>query len=169
MRVVGAILGVAALSTFGTIGTTPAARASTFGFELNGTYSVLSNGERAKSNDSYHNEAVVRSTWRITSSCSNSAACTGQVTSDQGWAATLEYRDSTWMVRRELANWAPCETGGAATGRQVLLFYGVDDNGLNTGNVDVLAGTESTTTDSGSCGKNLPLKIVIPMRLQRIA
>jgi hypothetical protein len=168
MRVVVAILGAVALSTLGTIAATPAAHASTFGFELNGTYSFLSNGEWAKSNDSYHNEAVVRSTWQISSSCSSSAACTGQVTSDQGWTAPLVYRDSTWVVRRELVNWAPCETGGAATGHQVLLFYGVDDNGLNTGSTDLLAGTDSTTTDGGSCGKNLPLKIVIPIRLQRI-
>jgi hypothetical protein len=168
MRVVGAILGAAALSTLGTICTAPTAHASTFGFELNGTYSFLSNGEWAKSNDTYRNEAVVRSTWQISSSCSSSAACTGQVTSDQGWTAPLEYRDSTWMVRRELTNWAPCETGGAAAGHQLFLFYGVDDSGLNTGSVDLLAGTDSTGTDSGACGKNLPLKIVIPIRLQRI-
>jgi hypothetical protein len=168
MRVVGAILGAVALSALAMIGTPPAAHASTYGFELNGTYSFLSNGEWAKSNDSFHNEPVVRATWKISSSCSSTAACTGQVTSDQGWMAPLEYRDSTWRVSRELTNWAPCETGGAATGHQLLLFYGVDDDGRNTGNVDLLAGSDSTITDSGSCGKNLPLKIVIPIRLQRL-
>jgi hypothetical protein len=165
MRVVGAILGAAVLST---LGTPSPAHASTYGVELNGTYSFLSNGEWAKRNETFHDEPVVRSTWRISSSCSSSAACTGQVTSDQGWTAPLEYRDFSWMVSRELANWAPCETGGAATGHQLFLFYGVDDNGLNTGNVDLLAGSDSSETDSGACGKNLPLKIVIPIRLQRI-
>jgi hypothetical protein len=168
MRVVGAILGAVALSTLVMVGTAPVSHATTYGFELNGTYSFLSNGEWAKSNDSYHNEPVVRATWKISSACSSTADCTGQVTSDQGWTASLEYRDSTWRVKRELANWAPCETGGAATGHQLFLFYGVDDTGLETGSVDLLAGSDSTTTDSGSCGKSLPLKIVIPIRLQRI-
>jgi hypothetical protein len=168
MRVVGAILGAAALSTLGTIGTAPAAHASTFGFELNGTYSFLSNGEWAKSNDVFHNEPVVRATWQISSSCSRPSACTGQVTSDQGWTAPLKYSEDRWIVKRDLPNWGPCETGGAATGHQMLTFYGVDDNGQNTGNTDLLAGRDTTRTDSGSCGRSLPLNIVIPMRLQRI-
>lgn len=168
MRVVDAILCTAVLSMFGTIGTPSAAQASTYGVELNGTYSFLSNGEWAKSNDSYHDEPVLRATWQISSSCTSSAACTGQVTSDQGWTAPLELRDATWRVRRDLANWAPCATGGAAAGHQLFMFYTVNDAGLNVGNGDLLAGTDSTETDSGACGKNLPLKIVIPIRLQRI-
>jgi hypothetical protein len=168
MRVGDAIVGAAVLSMFGMSSMTPAAHASTYGTELNGTYSFLSNGEWAKSNDSFHNEPVVHATWQISSSCSSTSACTGQVTSDQGWTAPLELRDNTWKVRRDLTNWAPCETGGAAAGHQLFAFYVVDDNGLNVGNGDLLAGTDSTATDSGACGKNLPLKIVIPIRLQRI-
>jgi hypothetical protein len=168
MRVVGAILGAAALSTIGTVSAEPSAHASNFGFEINGTYSFLSNGEWAKSNDSFHDEAMVRATWQISSSCTSVSACTGEVTSDQGWTAPVKFTVDRWIIHRELANWAPCETGGAATGRETFMFYPVDDDGQVAKSTDLLGGTDITRTDSGSCGKNLPLNIVIPIRLQRI-
>jgi hypothetical protein len=115
-----------------------------------------------------HHEPVVRATWQISSSCSSVSACTGEVTSDQGWTAPLKFTVDRWIVHRELPNWAPCETGGAVTGHQAFMFYPVDDNGQISRNTDLLAGTDINRTDSGSCGKNLPLNIVIPLRLQRI-
>jgi hypothetical protein len=126
MRVVGAIPGAAALSAIGTIAVHPAAHASNFGFELNGTYSFVSNGEWAKSNDSFHDEAVVSATRRISSGCTSPSACTGEINSDQGWTAPLKFTVDRWIVHRELPNWVPCETGGAVTGHQTFTFHGVD-------------------------------------------
>ena len=40
-------------------------------------------GDWAQTNQVYHQEAVVRSTWKITSSCYTAQDCTGQVVSDQ--------------------------------------------------------------------------------------
>jgi hypothetical protein len=45
MRVVGAILGAVALSAITALVVLPSAHAANFGFELNGTYSFLSNGQ----------------------------------------------------------------------------------------------------------------------------
>ena len=141
MRVVGAILGAVALSAIRALVVLPSAHASNFGFELNGTYSFLSNGEWAKA----------------TTPCTTNR-----------WTAPLKFTVDRWIVHRELPNWAPCETGGAVTGHQAFMFYPVDDDGQISRNTDLLAGTDITRTDSGSCGKNLPLNIVIPLRLQRI-
>ena len=169
MRIIGVVAGVGVLIAVATVGSAPIARASDFGFELNGTYSFLSNGEWAKSNDSFHKEPVVRAIWMISSSCTSPSLCTGQVSSDQGWTAPLKYSEDSWIVKLDLPNWAPCETGGAATGHQRFTFYGVDDKGQDTGSTELLAGTDTTRTDSGSCGRNLPLNVVIPMRLQRMS
>lgn len=169
VRIIGAVIGAAAFVMATMIDSPPAARAATFGFELNGTYSFLSNGEWARSNDSLRNEPVVRAIWKISSSCDSPSFCTGTVDSDQGWTAPLKFVNDSWIVKRDLPNWAPCETGGAVTGHQRFTFYGVDDKGQSTGNTELLAGTDTTRTDSGSCGKNLPLNIVIPMRLQKVS
>jgi hypothetical protein len=169
VRIIGAVVGVIALIMVTALGSIPAAHASTFGFELNGTYSILSNGEWAKSNDSFHKEPVVRAIWKISSTCDSPSACTGQVDSDQGWTAPLKFSADSWIVKRDLPNWAPCETGGAVTGHERFSFYGVDDKGQSTGSTELLAGNDTTRTDSGSCGKSLPLNIVIPMRLQRLS
>jgi hypothetical protein len=168
MRVVGALLGAVALSVAGMVIVEPSAHASDFGFELNGTYSFLSNGEWATSNDSFHDEAAVRATWQISSTCSSPSACTGEVTSDQGWTAPLKFTVDRWIVHRELPGWAPCETGGAAFGHQTFMFYPVDDDGQVLQGSDLLGGFDRTYTDSGSCGKNLPLNILIPMRLRKV-
>ena len=169
MRVFGAILGAVTLSAIGSFGVAPPpAHASDLGFELNGTYSFLSNGEWAMSNDSFHEEPVVRATWRISSSCTSVSDCTGQVTSDQGWTAPLKFTVDRWIVHRELPDWAPCETGGAVTGHQAFMFYPVNDDGQVDRSSNVLGGSDKTRTDSGSCGKNLPLVIQVPMRLEKI-
>ncbi|CAN5118854.1 hypothetical protein BH09ACT8_BH09ACT8_62440 [soil metagenome] len=164
MRVATAIFAAAILICIGSI----PAHASTLGFELNGTYSFLSNGEWAKSNDVFRDEPVVRSTWQISSSCTGPSTCTGQISSDQGWTIPLKFSVDRWIASREIPNWAPCDTGGAVTGHQRFTFYGTNDQGQNIKSTDLLAGTDITRTDSGSCGKNLPLDIVIPMRLEQL-
>jgi len=169
MRAVGAILGAAALTSIGAFGATPSAQAQTFGFEVNGTYSFLSNGEWAKNNEIFHDEPVVRDTWHISSTCTTWIACTGQITSDQGWTAPLKFLADHWVATRDIPDWAPCEAGGAATGHQMFWFYGVDENGQNSRSTDLMAGKDMTHTDSGSCGRNKGLFVDVPMRLERIS
>lgn len=169
MRVVGAVLGAATLTVAGMFGTAPIAAAKSYGFEINGTYAFLSNGEWAKSNEVYHSEPVVRATWQVSSTCTSTLECTGQITSDQGWTAPLRFSVERWLVTRDIPNWAPCEDGTAATGHQMFDFYGVDDDGQNSRNTDLLGGRDITKTDSGSCGRNQGLVVDIPMRLTRIS
>ena len=169
MRVVSAILGAATVTATGLCGAMPIAAASDYGFEINGTYSFLSNGEWAKSNQIFHDEPVVRATWQVSSTCTSTAKCTGQVTSDQGWTAPLKFTVDRWIVLRDIPNWAPCEDGTAATGHQMFLFYGTNDDGQNTRGTDLMSGRDITKTDSGSCGRNQGLVLEIPMRLTRIS
>ena len=53
MRSVGVMAGVVACAATVLTGQAPVASASDYGFELNGTYSAVSNGEWAKHNDSF--------------------------------------------------------------------------------------------------------------------
>ena len=169
MRVLGAILGATTLTATGLFSTAATAAASDFGFEINGTYAFLSNGEWAKSNEVFNPQPVVRATWQVSSTCTSTARCEGQVTSDQGWSAPMRFTVDRWLVTQDLPNWAPCGDGTAATGHQMFLFYGMDDNGQNTRNTDLLGGRNLIKTDSGSCGRNRGLVMEIPMRLTRIS
>src|SRR5690349_15807918 len=69
---------------------------------INGTFLATWNGEWAKTNDSYHDEAVVRSKWIINTSCNNPVTCSGTVVSDQGWTSKIVRVPGMWKVIREL-------------------------------------------------------------------
>ena len=58
------------------------------GVAINGTFTAFSDGQWAKTNDSYHDELSVTQTWTITSTCATYQDCTGRVTSDQGGVGT---------------------------------------------------------------------------------
>lgn len=169
MRPLIALVGATTVTAAGMFSAAAPASASDYGFEINGTYSVLSNGEWAKTNEVFNQQAVVRSTWQVSSTCTSTASCEGQVTSDQGWTAPLRFRVDRWLVTRDIPGWAPCGDGTAATGRQMFLFYGIDDDGQNTRNTDLLGGREIIKTDSGSCGRNRGLVMEIPLRITRIS
>jgi hypothetical protein len=150
------------------LGAPPSARASQDGLALNGTYIVTSNGDWAKTNDSYHNEVTVSSTWTITSSCSDPVDCSGQVTSDQGWTAPLIHNSDAWIVERELPNWEPCPDGTAAPGHQRYRFWPVDATGYVATGSPTLGGDQRTTGPSGACGINQLLVIRMPIRLDKV-
>jgi len=140
-------------------------------YALNGRYLVTSNGDWAKTNDVYKDEQTVRQVWTITSSCVDSATCTGTVTSSQGWSADLTYGSAWWTVRRVLDNWQPCPDGTAAAGTQTYRFWGQEADASGTAaytNVTLFGGMDSTTGKSGDCGINAPLEISSPMRVQKI-
>src|SRR3984957_20856642 len=79
-----------AAALVGGVGTTPSAQASDDAYAINGTYAATSDGTYATTDYAFHNEATVRSTWTITSTCSTDVHCTGQMSSDQGWSAPLQ-------------------------------------------------------------------------------
>jgi hypothetical protein len=160
--IVGATLAAATMPAFGAatparVSADPAAIGGTYA--VNGTYTAVSEGEWAKTLESYRDEATVTSTWTITSTCTNAYECSGEVTSDQGWRADLHYISGLWYVSRELPGWEPCPDGTAASGHQVFKFYTLDET--------TLLGSDKTVGPSGACGKNLPLAIEMPFSLTK--
>jgi hypothetical protein len=136
---------------------------------LNGTYLVVSNGQWAKTNEVYRDEAVVTSTWSITSTCTTLSECSGQVTSDQGWTAPVFTKSGEWHVERTIKNWEPCPDGTASDGHQLFRFYPVDDRGqLAIRGSRVLGGFDETVSASGSCGINMPVVISMPVKLTQV-
>jgi hypothetical protein len=151
------------------IGGMPAVARASEGWAMNGTYTVTSNGEWAKTNDVFRDEANVRSTWNITSTCSSLMACDGEVTSDQGWSAPLQGRNGEWRVDRVIKGWQPCPDGTATDGHQMFRFYPVDERGrFAVFGSTVLGGEDKTVAPSGGCGINMPLVIAMPLRLNLV-
>ncbi|WP_448304230.1 Rv2253/PknI dimerization domain-containing protein [Mycobacterium colombiense] len=150
--------------------TVPTAAATGDDWGLNGTYAAVSNGDWAKTNDIYHNEATVRSTWTVSTTCSTPLECTGRVTSDQGWSADVGLHGSEYVVKRDIPDWEPCANGAARTGHQIYRFYPVDERGwvATDSTSKVLAGVDQTTGDSGACGINKALVISLPFRLDKV-
>lgn len=148
--------------------TAPPAQADV-NFELNGPYRVVSNGDWAKTNEVYMNERSEVSVWTFSSSCANAHQCTGQVSSDEGWTAPLEFRTSRWIVDRFHENWQTCPDGTTSPGRQRYQFQGSDANGqYEKPNTDLLVGYVRTIGVSGACGRNQPTVIQIPLSVRRI-
>ena len=170
MRSIGVIAGASLIAATAVGGPgAGSARADVTQPEINGTFAATSNGEWARTNDSFHDEATIRSTWTITSSCSDPLTCSGTVTSDQGWTSALSFIGGTWFVKRDLPGWEQCWAGTAATGHQVYRFYPVDDDGYVNAGSGTLAGEDATTGPSGACGWNKLLVIRMPFKLVKIA
>jgi hypothetical protein len=130
------------------------------GVAINGTYTAFSDGQWAKTNDSYHDEASVTQTWTITSTCTTYQDCTGTVTSDQGWSSTnLVYMSGRWKVSHTVENWEHCQDGTAVPGEQAFTFWrGYPDKSKITG-------LDQTIGPSGGCGFNKWLHVTMPLRL----
>jgi hypothetical protein len=161
-------LTVAAAALGLVLATAPPAHAD-LGFELNGPYRVTSNGEWAKTNEVLMDEVTVSSVWTFSSSCQTAHVCTGQVSSDQGWTAPLEFRTSRWIVDRYHENWQTCPDGTTSPGRQRYQFQGSDLNGqYDKRNIDLLVGYDRTIGVSGACGRNQPTVILLPLSVQRL-
>lgn len=167
MRAFGSTAGAATILIGTAIGLSPMPGAhADLNFALNGTYRVISNGEWAKTNEVYMDEAVQVSTWTFSTSCTDAQTCDGTVTSDKGWTAPAAYRINRWIVEIEHPNWLPCPDGSTATGYQRFQFYGIDDNGqVDVDNVRRLYGFDRTEGPGGACGRNTPTVIEMPLRL----
>jgi hypothetical protein len=135
---------------------------------LNGTYLATSNGDWAQTNDVYHNEATVRSTWTISMNCPSIVNCAGRVTSDAGWSADIWLTSTELNVKRDIPNWEPCDDGTMVTGHQRYRFFPVDETGFLHPGSRTLAGFEKTTGESGGCRLNDKLVIDLPFRLDKV-
>ncbi|MGC2654272.1 MAG: hypothetical protein WA317_11890 [Mycobacterium sp.] len=171
MRSMGTVASASLLAAMvtGGLGAAPSALGSDDGDPVNGTYIATSVGEWATTNESFHDEPTVHSTWTITTSCTTAQDCSGQVTSDQGWSAPLIKHDGTvWFLRRDVPNWESCPDGTAATGHQVIYFIPVGQDGMVQHGSSTLAGQDKTTGPSGACGANRWLVIAMPFRLDKL-
>jgi hypothetical protein len=142
------------------------AHASDGDWGLNGSYTATSNGEWARTNEAFHDEASIRSTWTITTQCSYPTECTGTVSSDFGWSAPIYKTGGVWYVKRTVDNWEPCPDGTTAPGLQVYRFSPVVPDGSQTDPTSTtLVGEDQTTGQGGACGINKPLFINMPFKL----
>jgi hypothetical protein len=130
------------------------------GVAINGTYTAFSDGQWAKTDDSYHDEASVTQTWTITSTCTTFQDCTGTVTSDQGWSSdNLLYMSGRWKVSHTVVNWEHCQDGTAVPGEQAFTFWrGYPDKSK-------ISGLDQTIGPSGACGFSKWLHVSMPLRL----
>ena len=157
-----------AVTTGGAVVATAAPAVGSDGWGLNGTYTATSNGDWARTNDSYHDETSVRSTWTITTTCSTKVDCVGHVESDLGWSADVESRGGVWVVKRDVPNWERCGDGTSATGQQIFTFWGANDQGYVDIDSTTYAGFDRTSGPSGACGINKDLVIQMPFRLDKV-
>ncbi len=136
---------------------------------LNGAYAATSNGEWAKSNEVFRDEASLRSTWTVSTVCSYPTECTGTVNSDQGWSAPIYKKSGLWYVKHPVANWEPCPDGTVAPGLQVFRFWPAAPDTTVDPESNTLIGEDHTTGISGGCGINRSLVISMPFKLIKIS
>lgn len=153
----------------GAVSLAPTARA--YNAAINGTYTATVVGQWARSRQVYHQEANTRSTWKITTSCTNAYDCTGTVVSDQGWSSPVRMFDGlSWYLRRDIPNWETCDDGTSYNATDYIMFYPADPvTAVNKLGSPVFRGDERTIGPSGACGVNLPLDIEQPLRLDQIS
>lgn len=143
----------------------PPAEADVSGSAINGTFTAVSDGVWAKTNEKVDERPTVTAVWTITSMCSSAFDCTGQISSNQGWTAELRYLSGHWRARHTITAWQFCPDGSTAPGRQDYTFWPARANDYAA---DVLTGWDETVAPSGSCGINRSLTIRMPLRLTRI-
>src|ERR1700712_2618758 len=102
---------LAAAVAFG-VQSAPSATAEYEQYAMNGTYSVVSNGEWARMNDRYQDEPSVRSEWTVSTTCTTALTCSGTVTSTLGWTEDVYTgTGNMWFVKHYVADWIPCPDG----------------------------------------------------------
>lgn len=117
------------------------------GSPLNGTYTATTdNGKRTVNGLPTPTPNEV-STWTITSECTGTDTCTGQVTSDQGWNAPAEFAHGRWTVKFDKPDAVQCPNGPSVP---ATVAYSFD--------VRTLTGISTVVNAMGSCG---PGQIVI--------
>jgi hypothetical protein len=163
--------GVAALAAMvlGLLVTAPQAAAEYEQYAMNGTFSVVANGEWATMNDRYQDQPTVNSTWTVASVCTSAYVCTGKVTSSLGWTEDV-YTTSgeQWFVKHDVAEWIPCPDGTKAAGLQIYKFYRANDAGTQDLTSTTWIGEDQTTGVSGNCGRNRSLLLSMPLKITEV-
>ena len=161
---------IAAAVTTATWATTPHAGAAFCDPPLNGTFNAISDGVLAKTNDVFHDERPVTSTWTVSTSCTEEFPdCAGRMASSQGWSAPMNCEaGGMWYVRRHLDRWEHCHDGSDAPGEQLYYFSPQLTGAPSFSAVSTFSGMDRTVGPSGGCGINKPLVIEIPFKLTRI-
>ncbi|OBB08793.1 hypothetical protein A5731_19600 [Mycolicibacterium conceptionense] len=159
-----------AAATVAALTTAPSAAAAFCDPTLNGAYRAVSDGTWAKTNEIFHDEATVASTWTVNTTCSSETYdCAGEVSSSQGWDAPIRCDAAgLWSVRRHLDRWEPCHDGTAAPADQLLYFSPDLSGSPSFDEVSSFSGWDRTVGISGGCGINRPLVIEMPFQLTRI-
>lgn len=139
-------------------------------FAMNGTYSVVSNGEWARMNDRYQDEPSVHSTWTVTSQCSTALTCAGTVTSSLGWTEDIyTTAGNLWYVKHLVPEWIPCPDGTTSPGLQIYRIYRATEEGLAvSSNSNLWLGEDETTGVSGNCGRNKSLVLNLPVKITKV-
>jgi hypothetical protein len=165
------ISSAAVLATAMTVlGTAPNATAEYEQYAMNGTFSVVSNGEWARMNDRYQDEPSVHSTWTVNTVCKNAITCSGTVTSSLGWTEDVYTNiGNMWYVKHFVPDWIPCPDGTRAPGLQVYKFYPATDEGMVQRPSDLWIGEDETTGMSGNCGRNRSLVLNLPVKISKIS
>lgn len=154
-----AVVGFLALVAGGATHSAPYAKADPNDYALNGVFTVTSDGQWAKTNERYHDEETVTSTWTFDTTCTATDTCSGRVTSDKGWSADVSYIEPMWYVSRTIDDWMHCPDGTFVAGRQTFKFFADQFDRPN------LRGWDNTLGPSGACGVNKVLNIEMPLRL----
>lgn len=152
-------LGLSFITAIGLSCSVAPAHADLIAAALNGRFTAISDGQWAKTNERYRDEATVTSTWTVTTTCVTVLDCSGQMTSDQGWTAEVTYTKPMWYITRTIENWIPCQDGTAVTGQQTFKFF-VDEY-----DKPYLRGWDNTVGPSGACGVNKVVNIEMPFKL----
>ncbi|ORA07575.1 hypothetical protein BST14_27165 [Mycobacterium arosiense ATCC BAA-1401 = DSM 45069] len=151
----------------------PSAGAINGDYSINGTYAATSDGAYATTDYAFHNEATVRSTWTISSTCESADHCSGKVVSDQGWSAPATMAlGHVWTVEHDVPNWEKCSDGPAFTGHQTFTFSPSNADGVTQPGSPYLEGRDKTVGPRYACGTTWygkPLTVVLPFRLDRIS
>lgn len=178
MRVFDIAVGAAAIALVASVGVATPAAASNFGVELNGTYSVMSDGEWALRNagpfgmggaQSFFDQQTVVETWTVTTECASPIECFGEVRSDRGYTATIRLEDF-WLIDHDVPNWLPCPNGTFAPGHQKFILEGVNPaRNEFVNNPDFLVGRNVTKSASGACGRNQPVVVEMPVKMQKLS
>lgn len=140
-------------------------------YAMNGTFTVVSNGEWARMNDRYQDEPSVHSTWTVTSQCSTAITCAGTVASSLGWTEDIyTTAGNLWYVKHLVPEWIPCPDGTTAPGLQVYRIYRATDEGLAVlSHSDLWLGEDETTGVSGNCGRNKSLVLNLPVKITKVS
>ncbi len=145
-RFVHAFTAMILLTSAGFTGT-GTARASTDDPAINGVYTAVSDGQWAKTNESFQDEATVTSTWTITSACTTYQDRTGTVASDR-LDRRVGLRGRAVARRTNHCELGPCPDGPAAPGEQSITFWPARANAPDRHTH--LAGWDKTVGPSGA-------------------